>query len=310
LTISNALALNLLTLLFYNVAILPELDYPTSVYINKNFFLFSANILGFTGAYILESKRRLTFLQAHNLLKMKERADEAKRVANAANEAKTSFFANMSHELRTPLNAIIGYSELLMEDLTGDGQKDALSDVDAINRSGRHLLRLIDDVLDIAKVEAGKMELHIESTSTEKILRDIETTAKPLSARNQNEFVINKMNLPETIRTDSVRLEQILLNLISNACKFTKNGKVSLVAETRNNLIQFTVSDTGMGMSQQELGGIFKPYAQTNATIANNYGGTGLGLVICKQFAELMGGDIKVRSEKGMGTEFIVYLPM
>jgi len=310
LTIRNAVLLNFMTLAIYNVMMFYETGFPIHSILNKNFFLFSANILGFTGAYIIESKRRLTFLQSHNLLVLKESADEAKQQANAANEAKTKFFANMSHELRTPLNAIIGYSELLAEDLEDTELKDALEEVDAINRSGRHLLRLINDALDIAKVEAGKLDLNLEPTPTEKILLDIEATARPLSTRNHNVFVVNKHNLPEIIRTDSMRLEQILLNLISNACKFTKNGRVSLDVEGRQDQIQFIVSDNGIGMTRKELGSIFKPYAQTNATIASNYGGTGLGLVICKHLAELMGGDIRVDSKKGAGTAFTVHLPI
>lgn len=310
LTIRNALWMNIATILLYNVWVLADSGYLASGIITKNFFLFSANILGFTGAYIIESKRRLNFLQAHNLMQLKESADKARQEANAANEAKTAFFANMSHELRTPLNAIIGYSELLQEDLADGEFEKCRSDADAINRSGRHLLRLINDVLDIAKVEAGKMELNIETTPTEKILQDLESTARPLSARNHNEFVISARNLPVSIRTDSMRLEQILLNLISNACKFTKNGKVSLFAEGNGREIHFTVSDTGVGMTRKELGGIFKAYAQTSAAIASNYGGTGLGLVICKQLAELLGGDIEVKSKKGAGTAFTVHLPI
>ena len=310
LTLLNAFILNTLTLVIYNMLVLLEAEHAAALLLNKNFFLFSANILGFTGAYIIEAKRRLNFLQAHNLQKLKEHADEANLKATAANEAKSRFFANMSHELRTPLNAIIGFSELLQEDLAAMNLKGQEADADAINRSGRHLLRLIDDVLDIAKIEAGKMELNIETTPTERILQDIETTAIPLSARNHNAFVLNKRNLPPAIKTDSLRLEQILLNLISNACKFTENGTVSLIAERQKNKIQFTVRDTGVGMTREEMQRIFRPYAQTSASIPSNYGGTGLGLSICKQLAELMGGGIDVKSEKGTGTAFTVYLPM
>ena len=310
LTIRNAVLLNIMALAWYNAMLFTEPGYPVHSILNKNFFLFSANILGFTGAYIIESKRRLTFLQAHNLLVLKESADKAKQQANDANEAKTRFFANMSHELRTPLNAIIGYSELLEESLQAGDSEDALKDVDSINRSGRHLLRLINDILDLAKVEAGKLNLNFEPIPTEKILLDIEATARPLSTRNHNMFEVHCHNLPEMIRTDSMRLEQILLNLISNACKFTKNGKVSLEVEGQEDQIQFTVSDNGIGMTRKELGRIFKPYAQTNAAVASNYGGTGLGLTICKHLAELMGGDISVASQKGAGTAFTVHIPI
>lgn len=310
LTITNAVILSVSTLAIYNVILFYNAGYPQNVYINKNFFLATANILSYTGAYIIESNRRLAFQHAHNLEILKESADEAKIRADIANEAKTKFFANMSHELRTPLNAIIGYSELLMEDVTADQNKDSHADIVSINRSGRHLHRLINDVLDIAKVEAGKMELNIESTPTLKILQDIESTARPLSTKNHNEFIINKLGIPESIQTDIMRLEQILLNLISNACKFTKNGKVSLTAASKGNHIQFTVRDTGIGMTQNQLADIFKAYAQTDSTIANNYGGTGLGLVISKQLAELMGGSINVTSEKGIGTAFHVDLPV
>ncbi|KPK12739.1 MAG: hypothetical protein AMJ68_00605 [Acidithiobacillales bacterium SG8_45] len=310
LTITNAVVLSLLTLVIYNFILIANANYPLNIYINKNFFLLTANILSYTGAYIIESKRRLAFVQAHNLSILKESADEAKRQADSANNTKTKFFANMSHELRTPLNAIIGYSELLMEDIPIDDYKNAHHDIEAINRSGRHLLRLINDVLDIAKVEAGKFELNIAPTPTSTILDDIESTARPLSSKNGNEFVIKKQALPESIRTDSIRLEQILLNLISNACKFTKNGKVSLTAASEGGRIRFTVSDTGIGMTQQQLANIFKPYSQTDSTIANNYGGTGLGLVISKQLAELMGGNIDVRSTKGSGTSFMLNLPV
>jgi len=310
LTITNAVLLSFLTIVAYNIILITSASYPFNIYMNKTFFLIATNIVSYTGAYIIESKRRLAFLQAHNLAILKESADEAKKQADLANVAKTNFFTNMSHELRTPLNAIIGYSELLLEEIPKAQNKESRKDIIAINQSGRHLLRLINDVLDIAKVEAGKLELNIKPTPTLKILQDIESTARPLSSKNRNEFIINKLGIPESIQTDILRLEQILLNLIGNACKFTSNGKVSLTASSNGDHIQFTVNDTGIGMTKKQLASIFKAYAQTDSTIANNYGGTGLGLVISKQLTELMGGKINVKSKKGIGTTFIVDLPM
>lgn len=309
LTVVNATILNVANLVTYNLFITAEFSYPLSVYLTKDFFLVSTNIVSFTGAYIVESKRRLAFLQAHNLEILKESADNSKKQAIAANEAKTKFFANMSHELRTPLNAIIGYSELLLEDITEGQNERSHKDIAAINQSGRHLLRLINDVLDIAKVESGKFELNFNTIPVDKLLEALESTARPLSSKNNNEFVINKFNIPESFQSDGMRLKQILLNLISNACKFTKDGRVSLTVSGEGERIQFSLTDTGMGMTQKEMDRIFQAYSQTDSTIANNYGGTGLGLVISKQLAELMGGTITVRSKKGIGTTFIVDLP-
>lgn len=229
-----------------------------------------------------------------------------------AGRAKTEFISRMSHELRTPLNAIIGYSEMLMEQI-GDRNLQQYEDAMKIRMAGSHLLTLINDILDIEKIEAGQLSLNIESFYVNTFLVDLVSTVKPLVARNNNEFNTTGIHETHLVRADEIKLKQILLNLLSNAAKFTKNGKISLeVSDTTDNnrrWVVFTVSDTGIGIAPAKINTIFEEFSQADASISKNYGGTGLGLTISKKFCEMMGGKLFVESILGEGSVFTLWIP-
>ena len=240
---------------------------------------------------------------------------EARRDAEAASGAKSQFLASMSHELRTPLNAIIGYSEMLQEDAEEEGQDAFVPDLLKIHSAGRHLLALINDILDLSKIEAGKMELHIESFDAQEVLEQVATTEQPLIAKNSNELVVRGADRVGLLRSDATRLRQVMLNLLSNASKFTENGVITLEAERRippgveAEWIEISVRDSGIGMTDEQLGRLFEAFSQAESSTARRYGGTGLGLAISRRFCRMMGGDIYVDSEPGVGSTFTVRLP-
>ncbi len=236
---------------------------------------------------------------------------EARDVAEEASRAKGMFLANMSHELRTPLNAIIGYSELLREEASDAGLPSLVEDAKSIERAGRQLLELINDVLDFSKIEAGKMSLYLETFEVEPLLEQVRDMVRPLMEKNGNRFtVIAPSDLP-LLHADQSKTRQILLNLLSNAAKFTESGEISvevdLVAE---DTIRFTVRDTGIGVTPEQLEHLFRPFTQADVSTTRRYGGTGLGLVISRHFCEMMGGRIEVESTPGEGSTFMVYLPL
>ena len=240
----------------------------------------------------------------------------ARRASEAANSAKSQFLANMSHELRTPLNAIIGYSEMLEEEAGERGHEDYVPDLQKIRAAGRHLLALINDVLDLSKIEAGKMELHLDSFELKPAVDAVATTVQPLIEKNGNTLKLELAADLGVIRADVTRVRQILFNLLSNASKFTERGTITLrVARTTdqrpttNDCVVFEVRDTGIGMTPEQLGRLFQAFSQAEASTSSKYGGTGLGLAISKMFAEMMGGSIAVASEPGVGTTFTVRLP-
>ena len=236
---------------------------------------------------------------------------ESQKAAEAANAAKSTFLANMSHELRTPLNAIIGYSEMLIEDAE-DENEDFIPDLDKINGSGKHLLGLINDILDLSKVESGKMELYLEEFELEKVMSEIEATIKPLIEKNHNSLIINYDSNIGTIFADITKLRQILLNLLSNSAKFTKEGNITVDVVDSKSMkkgLDFIIADTGIGMSNQQVEKVFQPFTQADEKTTRKFGGTGLGLTITKMFAEMMGGDIGLTSKEGTGTTFTVTLP-
>ncbi|MCP4696326.1 MAG: response regulator [Gammaproteobacteria bacterium] len=243
---------------------------------------------------------------------------EAKEGAEQANYAKSRFLANMSHELRTPLNAIIGYSEMLKEDAEDLDQTGFIPDLDRISGAGNHLLTLINDVLDISKIEAGKMELHLETFSLGNLLNEVISTARPLLEKKKNTLENEGIEDSGEMHADLTKLRQMLLNLLSNAAKFTKEGLIRLKV-TRNarqkeegesrEWIAFSIIDNGIGMTPEQQQKLFQPFTQADSSTTRKYGGTGLGLTISKKFAEMMGGTILVTSKFGEGSNFTLHLP-
>ncbi len=239
---------------------------------------------------------------------------QAEENAMQANRSKSAFLASMSHELRTPLNAIIGYNEILLEDVESEGHNHYTQDLQRIQWSARHLLELINDILDLSKIEAAKMELHPETFRLGDIVEELEATIKPLALKNNNtvHFICSERSYRLT--TDRTKVKQILLNLLSNACKFTESGDVSMTIDilTLNGVEWFSAicSDTGIGIPTSDHEKIFHAFSQTDEGAAKCYGGTGLGLTISKRLCQMLGGDIEVESEVGKGSTFRVSFPL
>ncbi len=240
-------------------------------------------------------------------------ARDAREAAEAANRIKSAFLANMSHELRTPMNAIIGYSEMLTEEAEDLGQQEFVPDLKKIHAAGKHLLSLINDVLDLSKIEAGKMTIYVETFPVRSMLDDVISTIRPLVEKNHNTL---EMHCPDTIgdlTADLTKVRQTLFNLLSNAAKFTENGALTVSAGRQTvdgaERLVFTVRDTGLGMTPEQLTKLFQAFSQADSSTTRKFGGTGLGLAISKKFCLMMGGDISVESEFGKGTAFTFWLP-
>lgn len=230
-----------------------------------------------------------------------------------ANLSKSRFLANMSHELRTPLNAIIGYSEMILEEAEEDGERPH-PDLGKISIAGKHLLSIISEILDLSKIEAGKMELSLETFDLSELVNDVVSTIDPLMEKNTNAFEVRKIDPLGQMHADPTKVRQILLNLLSNSAKFTHNGLVQFEVKRDRvfgmDTALFTVTDSGIGISEDQMNRLFQAFSQADVSTTKKYGGTGLGLVISKKYCEMMGGDIRVKSEFGVGSTFNVRLPI
>jgi signal transduction histidine kinase len=237
--------------------------------------------------------------------------DKSRQLAEAS-ERKSQFLASMSHELRTPLNAVIGLTEMMVSNAARFGTEKALEPLRRVNAAGIHLLSLINEILDLSKIEAGKLELNPERVNLARLIDEVIGTAGQLAEKNKNRLVVEAQENLGALTADSMRLKQILLNLLSNACKFTKEGEIALrvrKAANGRDWVELAVADTGIGMTAEQQAKLFQDFTQADSLTARRYGGTGLGLAISRKLARMMGGDVTVASEPGKGSVFTVRLP-
>ncbi|TNE43336.1 MAG: response regulator [Deltaproteobacteria bacterium] len=292
--------------------------FPVTIDQSKTFTFISRTSLFFLAGILIgwmyDSARLRAEEAKEKILEDKKKAEMAQHAAEMASQAKSDFLATMSHELRTPLNAIIGYSEMLLEEAEDYGAEEMEPDLEKICLAGKHLLALINDILDFSKIEAGKMTVHPELFTMAELCMEIEQTVQPLTLQNQNQFRL-KNTVPDVeLLTDRVKIRQCLLNLMSNANKFTQEGEVTLEASTAvvddAKHAVFRVTDNGIGMTSEQVNNLFKKFTQADSSTSRRYGGTGLGLAITKRLALLLGGDIEVESEEGRGTTFTLHIPL
>jgi GAF domain-containing protein/DNA-binding response OmpR family regulator len=240
--------------------------------------------------------------------------EEKGRQLETADKHKSQFLANMSHELRTPLNAIIGYSELLRESAEDEGLSHFTEDLNKIQDAGRHLLRLISDILDLSKIEAGKLDVYLEKFSLPELIEEVRTIIEPLARRTGNRLEIEREPALQELHTDRTKLKQSIINLLSNASKFTQNGTIRLAARAvlrgATPFASFAISDTGIGMTPEQTAKLFQPFTQADGSTTKRFGGTGLGLAITKHFCEMLGGEVSLQSEPGKGSTFTILLPV
>jgi CheY-like chemotaxis protein/nitrogen-specific signal transduction histidine kinase len=237
-----------------------------------------------------------------------------REIAEASNQAKSAFLASMSHELRTPLNAIIGYSEMLVEEAQDTAQSSFIPDLTKIQLAGKHLLMLINSVLDLSKIEAGKMDLYVESFHVSTLMEEVSSVIRPLAEKNGNRLITQIPPDIGSIHSDGTKLRQTLYNLLSNACKFTQNGSVTFTArrdaDNGQERLVFTVVDTGIGMTPAQVQQLFQPFTQADSSVSRRFGGTGLGLALSQRFVQMLGGELSVESRPQAGSTFTVRIPV
>ena len=254
-----------------------------------------------------------SFVDIHDRVQAEIELRQAKEAAESASRVKSSFLANMSHELRTPLNAIIGYSEILLEDATDRADKASMGDLEKIQAAGKHLLGLINDILDLSKIEAGRMDVYLEHVFLTRLVDEVKTIVEPMMKKNGNTLLVDCPQDIGSLQTDLTKLKQSIINLLSNAAKFTKNGSVTLrlARETRDGApwVKFEVIDSGIGMTDEQMGRLFQAFTQADSSTTRNFGGTGLGLTITRHFCAMLGGSIEVKSKPAQGSTFIIVLP-
>ena len=253
-------------------------------------------------------------ISSNELMELNKQLSKASRLSNDANNAKSQFLANMSHELRSPLNAIIGFSELILEEYNNLEEDEVLLDVERIQSSARYLLVIINDILDLSKIEAGKTELMLDNFALTDLLMDVKSMVQPMIDKNANHFILDHDNNLYNVLWDELKVRQIIINLISNSAKFTKNGKIILEVknyiEKNEKYILMKVIDTGIGMSSGEIENIFSPFIQTKSSSFVDQKGTGLGLSITKKYCEMMNGTVSCESILDKGTTFTIKIPI
>lgn len=291
----------------------------TQLFFSETFSLFSLSTLELLIIFVIsvivlarthyESVKRSITLMVENKLLLSNATQSYER-AEAASQAKSSFLANMSHELRTPLNAVIGYSEIIHDNAKDKCFESIPKDAKKISTAGQHLLSLINNVLDLSKIESGKMEVFVEDINIEHLLSEIKETTEALINKNKNTFIFNIQNNLSIVKTDSTKLRQILFNIIGNAAKFTEHGEINVVLTFSSDNLKLSISDTGIGMTQEQLADLTTPFTQADISTTRKYGGTGLGMNLTKHLADILGIEIDVQSTPNKGTCFNLIIPL